>query len=56
VKTEWLQVIGRLTPGVSLAQAKAAIYVEFRQMMQAQAAGMSAHDKQQFMTQTLSVT
>jgi predicted permease len=56
VKTEWLQVIGRLTPGVSLAQAKAAIDVEFRQMMQAQAAGMSAHDKQQFMTQTLSVT
>jgi len=56
VKTEWLQVIGRLAPGVSLAQAKAAIDVEFRQMMQAQAAGMSAHDKQQFMTQTLSVT
>jgi hypothetical protein len=28
VKTEWLQVIGRLTPGVSLAQAKAAIDME----------------------------
>jgi predicted permease len=55
-KTEWLQVIGRLKPGVSLAQAKAAIDVEFRQMMQAQAAGMSAHDKQRFMTQTLRVT
>jgi len=56
VKTEWLQVIGRLKPGVSLAQAKAAIDVEFRHMMQAQAAGMSAHDNQKFMTQTLSVT
>jgi predicted permease len=55
-KTEWLQVIGRLKPGVSLAQAKAAIDVEFQQMMQAQAAGMSAHDKQQFMTQSLAVT
>ena len=55
-KAEWLQVIGRLKPGVSLAQAKAAIDVEFKQMMQAQAAGMSAHDKQQFMTQSLLVT
>jgi predicted permease len=55
-KTEWLQVIGRLKPGVSLAQARAAITVEFQQMMQAETAGMSAHDKQQFMTQTLAVT
>ncbi len=55
-KAEWLEVIGRLKPGVSLAQAKAAIDVEFKQMMQAQAAGMSAHDKQQFMTQSLPVT
>jgi predicted permease len=56
VKTEWLQVIGRLKAGVSLAQARAAITVEFQQMMQAEAAGMSAHDKQRFMTQTLAVT
>ncbi|MGB6482605.1 MAG: ABC transporter permease [Candidatus Acidiferrales bacterium] len=55
-KTEWLQVMGRLKPGVSLAQAKAAIDVEFHQMMQAQATGMSAHDKQRFMTQSLAVT
>jgi predicted permease len=55
-KAEWLQVIGRLKPGVSLAQAKAAIEVEFKQMMQAQTVGMSAHDKQEFMTQTLAVT
>ena len=55
-KTEWLQVIGRLKPGVSLAQAKAAIDVEFHQMMQVQATGMSAHEKQKFMTQSLPVT
>src|SRR6185437_1589594 len=55
-KAEWLQVIGRRKPGVSLAQAKAAIDVEFKQMMQAQTAGMSAHDKQRFMTQSLAVT
>jgi predicted permease len=55
-KTEWLQVIGRLKPGVSLAQARAAISVEFQQMMRAETAGMSAHDKQRFMTQTLAVT
>jgi predicted permease len=54
-KAEWLQVIGRLKPGVSLAQAKAAIDVEFQQMMQAETAGMSAHDKQKFMTQSLPV-
>ncbi|HLJ39853.1 MAG TPA: ABC transporter permease [Candidatus Acidoferrales bacterium] len=55
-KTEWLQVIGRLKPGVSLTQARAAITVEFQQMMQAQAAGMSAQHKQNFVKQSLAVT
>jgi predicted permease len=55
-KTEWLQVIGRLKPGVSLAQAKANIEVEFHQMMEAQTAGMSAQKKQQFLNQHLAVT
>jgi len=55
-KTEWLQVIGRLKPGVSLVQARAAITGEFQQMMQAQAAGMSAQDKRKFITQSLAVT
>lgn len=55
-KAEWLQVMGRLKSGVSLAQAKGAIGGEFHQMMQAEAVGMTAHDKQQYMTQTLSVT
>jgi len=55
-KTEWLQVIGRLKPGVSLSQARAAVTVEFQQMMQAQAAGMSAQHKQNFVKQSLAVT
>jgi len=55
-KAEWLQVIGRLKPGVGLAQARAAITVEFQQMMRAETAGMSAHDTQRFLTQTLAVT
>ncbi len=54
-KAEWLQVIGRMKPGVNLAQAKAAIDVEFQQLMQAEAEGMSAHDKQRFMKQSLAV-
>src|SRR5690348_602907 len=52
-KVEWLQVIGRLKPGISFAQAKTAIQFEFQQLLQAQAAGMSPHDKQQYMNQHL---
>jgi predicted permease len=55
-KTEWLQAIGRLKPGVTLAQAKASIEVEFHQMMEAQTGGMSAQEKQQFLNQHLAVT
>jgi predicted permease len=54
-KIEWLQAIGRLKPGVTFAQAKAAIGVEFQQMMQSQADSMSAHDKNQFLNQRLPV-
>jgi predicted permease len=55
-KTEWLTAIGRLKPGVTLAQAKAGIEVVFHQMMEAQTGGMSAHDKQRFLNQHLAVT
>ena len=55
-KTEWLQVIGRLKPGVTLAQAKAGIEVEFHQMMEAQTAGMPGQDKLRFLNQHLAVT
>src|SRR5690348_4443006 len=52
-KTEWLQVVGRLKPGVSFAQAKTAVQFEWQQLMQAQAAGMSPQDKQKYMNQHL---
>lgn len=55
-KTEWLQCIGRLKPGISLAQAKASIEVEFQEMMRSQTGGMSANDKRQFLNQHLAVT
>jgi predicted permease len=55
-KTEWLQAIGRLKPGVTLAQAKASIEVEFQQMMEGQTDGMSAQDKRRFLNQHLAVT
>jgi predicted permease len=54
-KAEWLQVIGRLKPGVSLAEAQAAIKVEFQQMMEAQAAALSQSDRREFLTQYLPV-
>ena len=54
-KTEWLQAIGRLKPGVTLAQAKASINLEFQQMMAAEAAGYSADQKKRFMDQRLPV-
>jgi predicted permease len=55
-KTEWLEAIGRLKPGVTLAQAKAGVDVAFHQLMEAQSAGMSAKDKQRFLSQHLPVT
>jgi len=54
-KTEWLQVIGRLKPGVTLVQAKADSEVEFRQMMESQTAGMLAREKSKFLNQQLAV-
>ncbi len=55
-KTEWLEVIGRLKPGVTLAQAQAGVEVAFHQINEAQSAGMSAQDKQRFLNQHLAVT
>jgi predicted permease len=54
-KTEWLHAIGRLKSGVTLAQAKASLEVEFHQMMDAQTVGMSASETRQFLNQHLAV-
>ncbi|HKV27869.1 MAG TPA: ABC transporter permease [Candidatus Acidoferrales bacterium] len=55
-KTEWLQVVGRLKPGVNVAQAKASLNVLFQQYLQAQIGStLSAHDRQNFLSQRLNV-
>lgn len=54
-KPEWLQVIGRLQPGITLAQAKANINVEFQQIMESQTAGMPPDKKKHFLDQHLAV-
>ncbi|HET9309351.1 MAG TPA: ABC transporter permease [Candidatus Sulfotelmatobacter sp.] len=54
-KTEWLQVMGRLKPGTSLAQAKASINAEFQQLLLSQTGGMSADDQHRFLNQHLAV-
>jgi predicted permease len=56
-KTEWLQVVGRLKPGVTVAQAKASLNVLFQQYLQAQIGSTaSATDRQRFLNQQLAVT
>lgn len=54
-KIEWLQVMGRLKPGVSLAQAKASMNVAFQQILQAQTGQMSQDDRRKFLNQHLAV-
>lgn len=54
-KTEWLQAIGRLKPGVGIAQANANINAVFQQILQSQTDQMSAEDRRRFMDQHLAV-
>ena len=55
-KTEWLQVVGRLKPGVTVAQAKASINVLFQQYLEAQLGSTaSANDRKNFLNQNLAV-
>ncbi|MGH9710611.1 MAG: ABC transporter permease, partial [Candidatus Acidiferrales bacterium] len=56
-KTEWLQVVGRLKPGTTVAQAKASLNVLFQQYLQAQIGStLSANDSRNFLNQRLNVT
>ena len=55
-KTMWLQVMARLKPGVSVAQAKASINVTFQQMLQSQIGSeMPADDRRVFLNQRIAV-
>src|SRR5208282_1765837 len=56
-KTEWLQVIGRRKPGVTVEQAKASINVSFQNYLQSQIGSrMSDKDRRNFLNQHLAVT
>ncbi|MGH9864578.1 MAG: ABC transporter permease, partial [Candidatus Acidiferrales bacterium] len=55
-KTEWLHVVGRLKPGVTVAQAKASVNVLFQQYLEAQLGSTtSANDRKNFLNQHLAV-
>ncbi|MGE5326821.1 MAG: ABC transporter permease [Deltaproteobacteria bacterium] len=55
-KTTWLQVMGRLKPGVTVAEAKASLNVTFQQYLQSQiGSSMSEKDRKEFLNQHLAV-
>ena len=55
-KTMWLQVLGRLKPGISVAQANASLNLTFKQYLQSQiGSDMAESDRKSFMTQRLKV-
>ncbi|HEY6293837.1 MAG TPA: ABC transporter permease, partial [Terriglobia bacterium] len=54
-KTEWLQVMGRLKPGVTVAQAKASLDLTFQQCLQSQLGQISEHDRHDFLNEHLPV-
>jgi predicted permease len=55
-KILWLQVIGRLKPGVTLAQAQASINVTQRQIREADVANMSADRRREYLDSTIQLT
>jgi predicted permease len=54
-KTEWLQAIGRLEPGVRIDEASANLNAVFQQMLLSQTDQMSAEERRTFMNQHLAV-
>jgi predicted permease len=54
-KTEWLQAIGRLKPGVGIDQANANLNTVFQQILQSQTGEMSAEERRTFLNQHLAV-
>lgn len=56
-KTEWLAVMGRLKPGVTVEQAKASANVTFQNYLQSQIGSqMSKKDRREFLDQQLAVS
>ena len=54
-KTEWLQVMGRLKPGVTVANAKASLDLTFQQYLQSQIGDITENDRHNFLNQHLPV-
>ena len=55
-KTEWLQVLARLKPGVSVVQAKASINVTFQQYLHSQlGSGVQEDDRKNFLNQNIAL-
>ena len=55
-KTMWLEVVGRLKPGVGLEQAKASLNVTFQNYLESQIGSqMSDKDRREFLNQRLAV-
>jgi predicted permease len=48
-KIEWLQIMARLKPGMTLAQAQVSINLTLRHMREADVAGMSAERRREYM-------
>ncbi len=54
-KTEWLQVMGRLKPGITVAKAKASLDLTFQQYLESQLGGLTENDRHNFLNQHLPV-
>src|SRR5579859_2066335 len=55
-KTEWLQVMGRLKPGVTVAQAKAGMELTFQQYLQSQlGSGVPKDNQKDFLNQHIAL-
>jgi predicted permease len=55
-KLMWLQVVGRLKPGVSVEQAKASVNVEFQQYLQSQiGTTLTEQDRKNFLNQHIAL-
>jgi len=54
-KTEWLQVMGRLKPGVTVAKAKASLDLTFQQYLQSQIGDITENDRKNFLNEHLPV-
>ncbi len=49
----WLQVMGRLKPGISLAQAKAAVNVDFKNMLEANVGTLAGEERRSALDQRI---